>query len=151
MGWVRQPFWGSNWVFCLQYIFFFSSRRRHTWSSTVSWARRCVFETEREVISRLAKPLTMGWVETSLPCMRHNLVSICINQSGGLSVGKLAARARIFLGRRSNRAYGGERFLAHDASFVLDLDQWSGHFNRSRANVSNIWMTLCGAGFFNKS
>ena len=27
---------------CLSVMFFFSSRRRHTRSSTVSWARRCV-------------------------------------------------------------------------------------------------------------
>src|SRR5450756_447737 len=35
------------------YIFFFSSRRRHTRSCLVSWARRCVYETVvREVFSQ---------------------------------------------------------------------------------------------------
>ncbi len=42
-------FWNSGIFFAqnLVFFFFFSSRIRHTRSSTVSWARRCVYETEQ--------------------------------------------------------------------------------------------------------
>eukprot|EP00825_Cyclidium_porcatum_P043584 TRINITY_DN6222_c0_g1_i1.p1 TRINITY_DN6222_c0_g1~~TRINITY_DN6222_c0_g1_i1.p1 ORF type:complete len:165 (+),score=36.12 TRINITY_DN6222_c0_g1_i1:7-501(+) len=37
-------------IFCV--VFFFSSRRRHTRSCLVSWARRCVQETVVELLSK---------------------------------------------------------------------------------------------------
>eukprot|EP01015_Nassula_variabilis_P006046 TRINITY_DN1459_c0_g1_i14.p3 TRINITY_DN1459_c0_g1~~TRINITY_DN1459_c0_g1_i14.p3 ORF type:complete len:125 (-),score=43.53 TRINITY_DN1459_c0_g1_i14:126-500(-) len=36
-------------ILCISIIFFFSSRRRHTRFLPVSWARRCVQETETSV------------------------------------------------------------------------------------------------------
>eukprot|EP00825_Cyclidium_porcatum_P014070 TRINITY_DN17500_c0_g1_i1.p1 TRINITY_DN17500_c0_g1~~TRINITY_DN17500_c0_g1_i1.p1 ORF type:complete len:359 (-),score=44.07 TRINITY_DN17500_c0_g1_i1:2-1078(-) len=46
---------GTACWFYLCLLFFFSSRRRHTRSCLVSWARRCVQETERRVHGSLAE------------------------------------------------------------------------------------------------
>ncbi len=44
------------------YVFFFSSRRRHTRSSTVSWARLGLFEQQGESVSITGDALPSNFV-----------------------------------------------------------------------------------------
>eukprot|EP00831_Metopus_contortus_P061107 TRINITY_DN52982_c0_g1_i1.p3 TRINITY_DN52982_c0_g1~~TRINITY_DN52982_c0_g1_i1.p3 ORF type:complete len:113 (-),score=26.77 TRINITY_DN52982_c0_g1_i1:176-514(-) len=47
--------------FCFFGFFFFSSRRRHTRCREVSWARRCVQETEIKSCSLEAEAIVFSW------------------------------------------------------------------------------------------
>eukprot|EP00831_Metopus_contortus_P080164 TRINITY_DN8137_c0_g1_i1.p2 TRINITY_DN8137_c0_g1~~TRINITY_DN8137_c0_g1_i1.p2 ORF type:complete len:124 (-),score=20.58 TRINITY_DN8137_c0_g1_i1:239-610(-) len=49
------------------FFFFFSSRRRHTRCREVSWARRCVQETDiAQIAGKIRRPYP--WLEYSLKC-----------------------------------------------------------------------------------
>ena len=56
---------------CYRVVFFFSSRRRHTRSSTVSWARRCV---KRQLHGCVDVLVAGGELElAAAPLLRHLL------------------------------------------------------------------------------
>eukprot|EP00831_Metopus_contortus_P080174 TRINITY_DN8142_c0_g1_i1.p1 TRINITY_DN8142_c0_g1~~TRINITY_DN8142_c0_g1_i1.p1 ORF type:complete len:135 (+),score=18.40 TRINITY_DN8142_c0_g1_i1:56-460(+) len=84
--------------FCVWSCFFFSSRRRHTRCREVSWARRCVQETERRVhgyidvhkkhyikceIQKISPSLrcpytqSSGWQDTPHQILKQFLKSTC--------------------------------------------------------------------------
>ncbi len=59
-------------------VFFFSSRRRHTRSSTVSWARRCVRDSFQ---GRSAGPeLDMGEIEYAFDSAARDRFSVALTR-----------------------------------------------------------------------
>eukprot|EP00831_Metopus_contortus_P014359 TRINITY_DN15944_c0_g1_i1.p3 TRINITY_DN15944_c0_g1~~TRINITY_DN15944_c0_g1_i1.p3 ORF type:complete len:100 (-),score=33.71 TRINITY_DN15944_c0_g1_i1:188-487(-) len=63
------------WCFLLFFfVFFFSSRRRHTRCREVSWARRCVQETDAEYMG--AQTLTRLYNETLETKRNNNQINI---------------------------------------------------------------------------
>eukprot|EP01015_Nassula_variabilis_P006043 TRINITY_DN1459_c0_g1_i11.p1 TRINITY_DN1459_c0_g1~~TRINITY_DN1459_c0_g1_i11.p1 ORF type:complete len:167 (-),score=49.07 TRINITY_DN1459_c0_g1_i11:124-624(-) len=67
-------------ILCISIIFFFSSRRRHTRFLPVSWARRCVQETD--VLALLLLVSIVGLTEASMKAnLRRKHKFWCFNRS----------------------------------------------------------------------
>eukprot|EP00831_Metopus_contortus_P039560 TRINITY_DN3099_c0_g1_i1.p4 TRINITY_DN3099_c0_g1~~TRINITY_DN3099_c0_g1_i1.p4 ORF type:complete len:116 (+),score=14.50 TRINITY_DN3099_c0_g1_i1:67-414(+) len=60
-------------VWCI-FFFFFSSRRRHTRCREVSWARRCVQETDQWSARRDSNPQLPPWQGGTLPLSHSRIL-----------------------------------------------------------------------------